>query len=265
MRMTRSFVMFNLLATAALGHGPALALGEDALVVAPQAYKLQSENQWVRVVRVRYAPHERVPAHDHNPTAAAYVYLNDGGPVVFNHLDKEYGAVTRAATKAGSFRIYFGIQELHDVVNASPLPSEFLRVEFKTEPKNEMSLKGRFFREANPEGQNVERVHFDNEQVRITRLIGAAGKPLTVATKVGEPALLIALADLDLVSVRGEGARSPLRIALGRTEWVGVNESLVLENAGSQPAEMLRFDFKTRPLTPEELKQKTKKHEHEAK
>lgn len=256
MKMIPLVMLFNLLTT------PLGALAEDALVVAPQAYRLQSENEWVKVVRVRYAPHERIAAHDHNPTAAAYVYLNDGGPVVFNHLDKEYGAVTRAATKAGSFRIYFGIQELHEVVNTSPLPSEFLRVEFKTEPKNEMSLKGRFFREPNPEGVNVEKVHFDNEQVRITRLIGVAGKPLTVATKAGEPALLVALVDLDLIARRGEGARSPLKIALGHTEWVGANESVALENAGGQPAEMLRFDFKTRPLTPEELKQKTKKHEH---
>ncbi len=255
--------MFNLLATAALAPSP--GLGEDALVAAPQAYRLQSENEWVRVVRVRYAPHERIPAHDHNPTAAAYVYLNDGGPVVFNHLDKEYGAVTRAATVAGSFRIYFGIQELHEVVNTSPLPSEFLRVEFKTEPKNEMSLKGRFFREPNSEGDNVEKVHFDNEQVRIRRLIGVAGKTVTIATKVGEPALLVALADLDFISARGEGAQSPLKIALGHTEWLGANERLALENAGSQPAEMLRFDFKTRPLTAEELKLKTKKHEHGAK
>ena len=261
MKMTRFVMMFNLLATPAL----ALAPGEDALVAAPQAYRLQSENEWVKVVRVRYAPHERIPAHDHNPTAAAYVYLNDGGPVVFNHLDKEYGAVTRAATKAGSFRVYFGIQELHEVVNTSPLPSDFLRVEFKTEPKNEISLKGRFFREPSPEGQNVLKVHFDNEQVRITRMVGVAGKPLTVATRPGEPALLVALADLDLVSQRGDGVKSPLKIALGHTEWVGVNESVVLENAGSQPAEMLRFDFKTRPLTAEELKQKTKKHDHGAK
>ena len=128
-----------------------------------------------------------------------------------------------------------------------------------------MSLKGRFFREPNPEGRNVEKVHFDNEQVRITRLIGVAGQPVTVATKPGEPALLVALDDLDLIALRGEVVRSPLRIALGHTEWVGANDHLTLENPGPRPAEMLRFDFKTRPLTAEELKQKTKKHEHGAK
>ena len=257
MRVFRLAMTFNLLAIG--------ALAEDALIVAPQAYKLQSENEWVKVVRVRYAPHEKIPAHDHNPTAAAYVYLNDGGPVVFNHLDKEYGAVTRAATKAGSFRIYFGIQELHEVVNTSDLPSEFLRVEFKTEPKNELSLKGRFFREAYPEGENVEKVHFDNEQVRITRVIGVVGKPLTLTTRAGEPALLVALGDVDLVSTRGAFAKAPLKVALGGSEWLGANERLTIENVGPKPAEMLRFEFKTRPLTPEELKLKTKKHEHAAK
>jgi len=128
-----------------------------------------------------------------------------------------------------------------------------------------MSITGRFCPEPSPEWHTVEKVHFDNEQLRMTRLIGVAGQPLSVAAKAEEPALLVALADLDLISLRGEGARSPLKLALGSTEWVGVNQGVALENAGSQPAEMLRFDFKTRPMTPEELKQKTRKHEHGAK
>ncbi len=138
-------------------------------------------------------------------------------------------------------------------------------MEFKTEPKNELSLKGRFFREAYPGGENVERMHFDNEQVRITRLIGVFGKPLTLTTRPGEPALLVALADLDLVSTRGNAAKAPLKVGLGLSEWVGANQRLTLQNVGWKPAEMLRFDFKTRPLTPEELSLNPKKHEHAAK
>ncbi|MCI0693102.1 hypothetical protein L0337_13980, partial [candidate division KSB1 bacterium] len=56
---------------------------QDPLLVAPQNYRLQLENDWVKIVRVRYGPREKVPAHDHTQTAAAYVYLNDSGPVIF--------------------------------------------------------------------------------------------------------------------------------------------------------------------------------------
>lgn len=45
--------------------------------------------------------------------------------------------------QAGSFRVYRGLQELHEVENKSDLSSDFLRVEFKTDPVNEKSLKGR--------------------------------------------------------------------------------------------------------------------------
>lgn len=135
-------------------------------------------------------------------------------------------------------------------------------MEFKTEPRNELSLKGRFFRETYPAGENVQRIHFENEQVRITRLIGVTGKPLALATRVGEPALLVALADLELVATRGDAPRAPLKVGLGRTEWVAADQRVTLENVGPQAAEMLRFDFKTRPMTPEELSLKMKKHEH---
>ena len=39
---------------------------QDPLKVAPQAYKLQFENEWVKVVRVHYAAHEKVVAHRHH-------------------------------------------------------------------------------------------------------------------------------------------------------------------------------------------------------
>jgi hypothetical protein len=234
---------------------------QDPFKVAPQAYKLQFENDWVKVTRVHYAPHEKVAAHEHTPTASAYVYLNDGGPVVFNHIDKDYGAVTRPATKAGSFRIYRGLQELHEVENKSDLPSDFLRVEFKTDPVNEKSLKGRYYREDYPAGENFQKVQFDNEQIRITRLVCAPRKKLDVSTSSAEPTLLISLSPAQLKVSGSNGKGAKLKLGLGQTRWVAVNHQEQLENIADTPAEMLRFDFKTRLLSKEEL-EKNKKHEH---
>jgi hypothetical protein len=237
------------------------AVAQDPLKLLPDAYKLEFENDWVRVVRVHYAPHEKLPAHEHTPTASAYVYLNDGGPVVFNHIDKDYGAVTRPATKAGSFRVYRGIQELHEVENKSDAPSDFLRVEFKTDPVNEKSLKGRYYREDYPPGENFQKVQFENEQIRITRVVCAPGRKVEVSTSSGEPALLIALSPAQLKAARSKGRAAQFKLALGQTRWVALNQQEQLENVGGAPAEMLRFDFKTRLLSKEEL-EKNKKHEH---
>jgi hypothetical protein len=142
------------------------AFAQYPLKVAPQAYKLEFENEWVKVVRVHYGPREKIPAHDHTERSAAYVYLNDGGPVIFKHIGLEYGPVTRPATKAGSFRLYKAIKEIHEVENTSELPSDFLRVEFKTRMVDEKTLRGRFHREPWPAGENYQKEQFEDEQIR---------------------------------------------------------------------------------------------------
>ncbi|MFY9607771.1 MAG: hypothetical protein WAU45_04045 [Blastocatellia bacterium] len=237
------------------------ALAQDPLKALPQAYKLVFENDWVKVTRVHYAPNEKLPAHEHTQTASGYVYLNDGGPVVFNHIGLDYGAVTRPATKAGSFRLYRGLKEIHEVENKSDLPSDFLRVEFKTEPINDKVLRGRFFREDYPAGENFQKVQFENEQVRITRLVCAPGKRLDVSTGPSEPALLVALTPSKFRVHENKGKGSALELKTGQTGWVPTSQQKGFENTGAAPAEMLRFDFKTKPLS-KDILEKDKKHEH---
>lgn len=239
----------------------AQAPAQDPLKVLPQAYKLQFENDWVKVTRVHYAPHEKLPPHQHTQTASAYVYLNNSGPVVFKHIGLAYGAVTRPATREGTFRLYQGLEEIHEVENLSDLQSDFLRVEFKTEPINEKSLRGRFHREEYPAGENFQKIQFENEQIRITRLVCAAGKSLAVSTGVNEPALLVALSSSSLKTNETRGKSGTVKFEMGQTKWVGASQQEKLENTGGLPAELLRFDFKTKPLTKEAL-EKNSKHEH---
>ncbi len=253
MRLFKVAIIISLLAI----NGQA----QDPLKLLPQAYKLQFENDWVKVVRVHYAPREKLPAHEHTQTASAYVYLNDGGPVLFNHVAKIFGPVTRNPTKAGSFRLSHAVQEVHEVENKSDLPSDFLRVGFKTEPLNERSLYGRFYRETYPAGENFQKVQFENEQIRITRLVCGPGKKLDVSTSSSEPTLLIALTPSRLKVNRTKGKSERLKLDLGQSRWIDLNKQEQLENAGGSAVEMLRFDFKTKPLAKEALEQ-NKKHEH---
>lgn len=228
----------------ALTLSMAALAAQDHILVLPDAYSTQFENEWVRVVHVRYPPHAKLPAHPHNALPAAYVYLNDGGPVLFKHIGTSYGAATRPATKAGSFRVFRGIDEIHAVENTSALPSEFLRVEFKTDPKDVRTLKGRFYRPSASPGQNLEHLQFENDQVRITHVICAPGRSIRLSATASEPTLLISFQAAQL-----REKRSDVIMRIGQERWVPAGSTVTYENVGSQPTEFLRFDFKTAPTT----------------
>ncbi|HVF86889.1 MAG TPA: hypothetical protein VM866_04835, partial [Pyrinomonadaceae bacterium] len=161
-----------LLFAAVFFHFAVVAFSQDALKVAPHAYKLQFENEWVKVTRVHYGPREKVPTHNHTQWPAAYVYLNDAGPVIFRHVGWDHPELTRPPTKAGSFRLSptLAVKETHEVENTTDIASDFLRVEFKTQPVNRKALRGRFHREDYPAGENFRKVQFENDQIRVTRL-----------------------------------------------------------------------------------------------
>jgi Tfp pilus assembly protein PilF len=232
----------TLLFAVLLGH---LVPAQDPTKVAPAAYKTTFENEYVKVQRVHYAPRVKLPEHDHTALATAYVYLNDAGPVVYKHFNVNYGAVTRPAVKAGSFRLYKGVKETHEVESLSDTPSDFLRVEFKTEPgKEPNSLRGKFFREDVPPGENWQKVQFENEQVRITRLVCAAGKSCLEVANAKEPILFVVLTEAQF-----RIAKAPLiKLQAGDTHWIAAGRSVAGVNLGKTAAEVLRFEFKTAPL-----------------
>jgi hypothetical protein len=223
------------------------AAAQDPLVALPQAYKRVLENEWVKVVRVHYEPNEKLKAHDHTESAAAYVYLNDGGPVIFTH---DYGAATRPATREGSFRLYRAIKETHTVENTSPLPSDFLRVEFKTEPLEANRLNGRYHREPNPTGELFEKTQFENGQIRATRYVLPPGKTMELKA-LAEPALFVALTAGAFRATLAPGT-TPAEISMpaGAVRWIPAGMLATVENAGAAAAELLRFDLKTKPQPP---------------
>jgi hypothetical protein len=237
-----------------IGVCASAALAQDPLKVAPEAYKLEFENEYVKVMRVHYAARAKVPEHDHTEFGAAYIYLNDAGPVIFKHIGLSYGAVTRPAVKAGSFRLYRAVKETHAVENPGDTSSDFLRVELKTEPAKEANtLRGRFFRAVYPAGENFQKVQFENDQVRITRLICDARKQCDLAASATEPSLLVALT---AAQFKRKGKLEP-----GQTRWLAAGKQEQFENSGNTPAELLRFDFKTQPLKTSES-DKSKPHTH---
>jgi hypothetical protein len=230
---------------------------QDPVKVAPQAYKIDFENDWVKVLRVHYAPKEKIPEHDHPATAAAYVYLNDSGPVIFKHVGLSYGAITRPAVKARAFRLWYAVKETHEVENTGDTPSDFIRIEFKTDPVNPRGLRGKFQPEEYPQDgadQNFQKVQFENEQLRATRLAVAPRRKLAVSTAANEPALIVAITPASFKIKTGKASPSKSSLEAGKTMWFEPGAMIEFENLGGAPAEMLRFDLKTKPMNAGQIK-----------
>ena len=221
---------------------------QDPLKVAPESYKLEFENDWVRVVRVHYGPRARIPAHNHPRWGTAYVYLNDGPEVSFKHIGGDRGVIKRPPTKAGGFRLYKAVREVHEVENLSDTPSDFLRVEFKTKPAGESTFRGRYYREVYLTTENYQKVQFENEQIRITRIICAANQAIELASTSGQPTLLVAITSGHVSVSDQKGLATQLDIKPGETKWFGHQRPGNLKNLDANNAEFLRFDFKTKPV-----------------
>jgi hypothetical protein len=206
--------------------GPSV-IAQDAAGTLPDNYKVEFENELVRVTRVHYGPHAKLPAHTHTSLASAYVYLNDSGPVAFKHVGAEYGAVTRKPTRARSYRLYRGIKEIHEVENLSSLPSEFLRVEFKTDPVDPKTLRGVFLPPAAAIAP-AELVEFENAQLRVSRLTAPPGQSIPVA-EADHPSAIVSL-------TAGEA---------GKVTWVPKARAHTVSTATPVALEALRFLLKT--------------------
>ena len=219
-----------------------LAFGQDPTKAAPDSYKLQFENEWLRVLRVRYAAKQRVPVHDHSKGPAMYVYLNDSGPIRFTHTDWDHPLLVRPAVKARSFRLSptrFD-NETHAVENPNDTASDFLRIELRTEAPTRASLVGRFPPEQFARTKGLDRQVFDNSQLRVTRLSPVDGRVLTVSAETSRPSLVIVVAG---------GSSEKADVRAGDTFWLAPGQQRKFESSDSTaPLEVLKVDLKTGPI-----------------
>jgi hypothetical protein len=244
--MRRLTLFTRSLAVLALLTPAASARAQDPVTTLPDAYRLQFENEWVKVVRVRYAAGAKLPEHSHPAASLAFVYLIDSEPVVFKHAGSTNRSVTRPAVKAGSYRLARGDSEVHAVENESNRPSEFLRVELKTDPAGVRGFRRRVpAPAAHTANDNSVDVEFSNAQIRISRIRIAAGQSADITTTESEPALLVALSDARLTVARGSSM--DLSMKLGQERWIEARQREHISNNESVPVEFLRFDFLTKP------------------
>jgi quercetin dioxygenase-like cupin family protein len=102
------------------------ALSQDAVKVDPKHYKVEFENDQVRVLRIKYGPKEKSVMHEH-PNSVA-VFITDGH-VKFTGGD---GKSQEQKVKAGSSVWTPGAKHLPE--NLGDKPFELVLVELKGKP-----------------------------------------------------------------------------------------------------------------------------------
>src|SRR5580658_2860174 len=168
--------------------------GQDPYLVAGNHYRLQFENAWARATRVTYGPHETAPVHDHSLTPTAiYIYVTDGGEFRFKHMTgfKVAGLViTRPAVKAGAIRFSHSAPETHSVEYLGDAPTEYVRIELRTQPLDLPIRDVRIPARALDPGKSAILNEFENGQIRILRVVCASGKKCPASQNPDDPAIV---------------------------------------------------------------------------
>ena len=99
------------------------AMAQDPVKVDPKHYKVEQENNQVRILRIHYGPHEKSVMHEHPASVA--VFLTDGD-TKFTTPD---GRTTESHVKSG--QIMWEAAGKHLPENVGDKPFEIILVELK--------------------------------------------------------------------------------------------------------------------------------------
>jgi hypothetical protein len=197
----------------------AVATAQDPVATLPDSYRVQFENEHVRVVRVRYPAGAALPEHTHPSGTTLYVYLNDSDGITFRHSGGMNHVVNRPAVKAGSMRLSTGPEEHHTAENTSAAATDFLRIQLKT--LKTPRPRGRLAAGTFP-GENAISVEFTSEALVIQRFFIAPGQSIAAtAVESVAPALWIS-------------------VPSGDTRWAAAVAEERIVNEGSTSMELLR-------------------------
>lgn len=176
--------------------------GQTSSAKLPPNYKTTLDNPDVIAMKVHYGPHEFVPMHDHTAYPTVYVYLNDSGEVEIKH-EGPNGVMRRPPTHTGAFRVAPGATERHSVTNLGDTPSDFLRIELKRIPADD--LKKVFRGDAQPVAPGT-RIEFQDSAIRIERTVC----PATATCALGPAGTRSLLVPIHEMHLEMNGADHPL-------------------------------------------------------
>ena len=209
---------------------------QDPAKVDPRHYKVEFENDQVRVIRSHYGPHEKGAMHEH--PANVGVLLTD----FHAKLTTPDGKTEDVHRKAGEAGWSAGVK--HQGENLSDKPLELIQAELKGNPTATQPGGTQSALDPTKVDPKHHKVEFENDQVRVLRM--HVGPKETSPMHEHPPSVAVWLTD----------ARNKVTLADGKTEErphkagsVGYRqaEKHVVENLTDKDFEAIIIELKAKP------------------
>jgi quercetin dioxygenase-like cupin family protein len=237
-----------LLAVCAMARAQSL----DPLVADPQHYKLEFENQWVRVVRETMGPHEKMPMHQHT-SPALIVFLTDRN----NRLTSLDGKADNTHNLAGQIQwappATHSSENLNDArfeaVRVEPNPVKILPSGAKTVSQERPARARPLAPPAKDEATMVDpetyHVEFENDYVRVIRVTIAPRETGKMHTHPQTGAVVVYLSDQNMRQKLADGQTRENHYKAGQVRWV-MPEALAHQdsNLSDNPSRLIRVELK---------------------
>lgn len=208
------------------------ATGPDPVVVDADHYKVEFENDRVRVLRITYGPGEKSVMHYH-PGNVAVILTDQKGR--FTLPD---GSTEEAEAKTGDAVWGDGGQHLPENLGDNPL--ELILVEMK-EAAGEEAEAG----ETGPDPTEVDSEHykvvFENDRVRAVRISYGPGEKSVMHYHPAGVAVF--LTDQKVKFTLPDGSTEEVETKAGEAGWVDAGQHLP-ENLGDNPIELILVELK---------------------
>lgn len=214
----------------------------DPLVVDPQHYHLEIENQWVRVIREHMDPHEKMPMHQHPGPGAVIVFLTDR----HNRLTAPDGTSQELRNHAGD--LMWSMPSTHRGENLTNAPFEAVQIEPRQSNKPPAGKPASPAPPDNLDAAAVDPQHYhvelENEYVRVLRVTIGPHEKLRLHKHPDTGAVLVHLTDQNMRLTLADGTTRDSRYAAKQVRWVEPGVAHQDENLSGTPLTFIRIELK---------------------
>ena len=210
----------------------------DPLVADPQHYRLEIENQWVRVIREHMDPHEKMPIHQHPDPGAVIVFLTDR----HNRLTAPDGSSQELRNRAGD--LMWSMPSTHRGENLTNAPFEAVQIEPRRPAGKSASPAPPDKLDAPTVDPQHYHVELENEYVRVLRVNIGPHEKLRLHKHPDTGAVLVQLTDQNLRLALADGTTRDSRYAAKQVRWVEPGVAHQDENLSGTPLTFIRIELK---------------------
>jgi quercetin dioxygenase-like cupin family protein len=211
----------------------------DPLVADPQHYHLEFENQWVRVLREKMGPHEKMSMHSHPMPGSVIVFLTDR----HNRLTSQDGASQELRDRAGD--LMWSAASTHRSENLSDASFEGVQIEPR---KPASGAAASPFAIEKLDATVVDPQHYhvvlENEYVRVIRVSIGPHEKLRLHKHPDTGAVLVHLTDQNMRLTLSDGTIRDSRYPAKQVRWVAPGAAHQDENLSDIPLSFIRIELK---------------------